>query len=544
MRLIARTAAVFVVAATLAAGCALRNETAGGNRIDDCVGVTCPTANIAALGIEIFAAGIGAQEFRSLPYDTTTRTFQIETAPSVKLSGRLSLAPELAGLSLGNATIVATRPSRLSGRPDVSYQGSVTKQGEYSLDLPPNIEGEQYTLRMSLDNKVVPPIVTRVTISRDTVLDLVPPAPSTAATTEGTVLSALGVPMPSVEVSGRDPLTNQLVTTIGTTDAAGKFLLVQGAQTGSGGLRLEARINETLHLERVISLATPTGTNKPEPIVLQLPALLNPVATSFRCVGISSAGTETPVSGAQITARVDIIESGIEVTAVHEVKGTTDADGNVSLPLYRGESTSRRYGVTILTPGTSPFRTTTTEIEASQTPGGYAAINLEARPQVFGTIIDAKGAPVGGATVEPRQSSLITLTAAESLAALLQPSTTTDSDGKFIMYLDPGTYDFEIAPRFGSGLPRFWKTTETVEKATDLGLITAPKPARLVGRLVDSSQAAKPNVTVRIFELPSENAACLAGDDTCGKPARLQAELTSRADGTIEAILPAQPTAP
>lgn len=534
MRVVARAAALCVVAGTLAAGCALRNETAGGNNGNDCVGAACPTANIAALGIEIFAAGIGVQEFRSLPYDAATRTFQIETAPSVNLSGTISIDEAIIPkLSLANATIVATRPSRLSGRPDVSYQGSISKDREYSLNLPPNIEGEQYTLRLSLDNKVVPPLVTTVTIARDTVLVLAPV--SNGTTIEGTVVSTVGDGLENIEVLGRDPLTNQLVTTITTTTAGGKFTLVQGAQTGSGGLRIEARINDTLHLERVISLETPTGTGKPEPLVLQLPGLKTPVPTSFRCVGVSAAGTETPVGGAQITARIEIIESGIEVTAIDEVKGTTDSDGNVSLVLYP----SRRYQVTILTPGTSPFRTTTTEIEASQTPGGYAAINLATRPQVFGTIIDANGNPVTGATVEPRQSALLSLTAADSLAALLQPSTTTDSDGKFIMYLDPGTYDFEIAPKVTSGLPRFWKTTEAVEAATDLGLIRVPQPARLVGRLVDSSQAAKPNVTVRIFELPAENATCLAGDDTCGKPARLQAELTSRPDGTIEAILPA-----
>ncbi len=535
-----RTAGLALLGAVVGAlvtGCALQANSGALERNPNCAVGYCPSANRDNVGVEIFATALGAQEFPSIPYDSLTGTFQLETSPLVRLSGAVKLPIELAGLDLKSGVVVATRPSRLVGRPEVSYQGTLNPTtGKYQIDLPPNLDGEVYTLRVAVDDQLLPPFSIDVELVRDTSLDLVPAAPTPSLAIGGKVLSALGAPLVGIEVIGRDPETNKLVSTRAHTDATGHFELYLGSQSGSGGLRLTAQINETLRLERIIS-SMPTS-NGPSEVVLQLPALPNPVPQSFRLAGLSSSGIEQPVIGARAKASARILDKASDVVAIHELQADSDSEGRVTLNLYPAESAERTYQLDVATLGNSDFRSTTVSIAAGPVAGYSSTIMLEPRPAVFGVVLDAVGRPLSGATITPRTTTFARNDAAESLQALLQPSTTSDADGKFTMRLDPGAYDLEIVPPVSSQLPRRWLVQQMIEAQTDLGLVSLPASLPLVGRIVDLQQKPLANVTVRFFALPTESAYCATSDLVCQRPARLQAELTSRQDGTVEALLP------
>ncbi len=525
---------LWLAALALAAGCAASFEDAA-NGQNPCGFQACPTANVAALGAEIVASGVGAQEFSTVPYDTTHGVFQLETAPTVKLSGRLKIPAELGVAPLKKATIVATRPSRLPGRPDVSAQALLSDSGDYELLLLPNLPGEHYTLRASIDATLLPPLVVDVVVTQDAVLDLVPIAPASSPAITGQVHNTLGLPMVGIEVVGRDPETGAIVTTRNATDAAGKFELRLGS-VGKEGVRLEATIDETLRLERLVSVASSTSQNE-NALVLQLPALPNAATQTVPLVGPSPAGIDVPVTGAQVIARTRIQDpSTPEVTAVHQQSGFSDAQGKVQLSLYAKDNGPRTYTFDVVTLGNSEFQSIHTEIEAGRVEGYLGTVTLVRRPALFGKIYDSLGQPVQGATIEPRQRAAF-LATGDSLAGLVPPTTVTDADGKYTLHVDPGLYEFAVTPRVADALPRYWIPELEVTEQRVLPEVHLPRAAHLVGRLVNQA-APLPNVTVRFYELP-DNSLCDGTDAACVRSARLQAEGTSRSDGTLDVILPA-----
>lgn len=376
------------------AGCAKNSNSGSIERAPNCPAGRCPEADIAILGVEIFATSLGAQEFRSIPFDSLSGTFQLETATLVRLSGSLKLPSELQALDLKNAAIVATRPSRLSGRPPVSYQGFLNPTtGKYQLDLPPNLPDESYTVQVAIDDEILPPFSIDVSVSRDTVLDLVPTAPSSNPAIDGMITSALGTPLVGIEVLGRDPTTHDIVTTRNRTDAAGHFEIRQSSQSASDGLIVEARINDTLRLERLISTVQ-SASNQGE-LVLALPALPNPVPQSFGLAGLSSSGVELPEIGARVTATVRIVDkANNDVEAVHELTADSDSDGRVMLNLYPSEGGQRQYTLAIATLGSSDFQSMHTIVDAGPVAGFSSTLMLLVRPKIFGVVLDAQGEPV------------------------------------------------------------------------------------------------------------------------------------------------------
>ena len=78
--------------------------------------------------------------------------------PQVTLTGTVQVGSGTAAKTVA-ATVVATRPSRIIGRPDVVYQAAVNPiDGSYTLVVSRSLVGEQYALRVSTtDSSLVPP---------------------------------------------------------------------------------------------------------------------------------------------------------------------------------------------------------------------------------------------------------------------------------------------------------------------------------------------------------------------------------------------------
>ena len=93
--------------------------------------------------------------------------------------------------------MVATRPSRIIGRPDVAYQAAVNPiDGSYALVVSQSLAGESYALRVTTtDTSLVPPKTMSVHADADQEVDVTFESPLTLPEVHGTILDSLQQPV-------------------------------------------------------------------------------------------------------------------------------------------------------------------------------------------------------------------------------------------------------------------------------------------------------------------------------------------------------------
>jgi hypothetical protein len=509
--------------------------------------VTPPTN--AAMALPSFEVG-------ELMLDAVNARFTLMEEAPVSLTGTIT--------SSGDhpkpvpATVLATRPSRLVGRPDVSYQTQVDPQsGTFMLPVSPTHTGELYTVSiLPTDNTTNPPETLVVDASQARELPGVLAAPSSLVQLSGVILDPLQLPVVGMQVNAVDPTSGVTLSTTSTTDATGAFALkLSPAATGVGTtmapaaptqVRLTATPPKDAVLPTLRSLVDVSSVGPANSITvnLMMPPLPASTTVVYAVSGTGSSGTQSAVVGAHCVFSADVSDPKSTVTATYAVAADTDADGKARVTLIPGSgATNRDYQVAVSPPSTSNFQATLTSLSVAPTttPGYGASLMLAQRDQVTGRVLGPDGMPVANLMVVPTAATVATAVVAMSTVSITPRASSglTDAKGQFLLHLDSGPYDFGMIPPATTGLPRQWVDGQQI--STDLTLMDVILPAGTLvqGLITDYNGAAMVGADVRLFSLVQGNVDCPMGDNTCLAPARLVAEGQVGTDGNVPMLLPA-----
>jgi hypothetical protein len=531
----------------LGAGCADNGSDPNANA---CRPPTCTPAksSYAAEVISVGSSGPPAIEFSDLILDDASGYFVMTMPPAATVSGHVTAAGQAVASS-----VVFSRPSRIPGRPPVTYTATVDGAGAYTIALPPNVSGEDYLVRVQpMDTSHYPPKATTVHVEGDQDLELGLASGDQLATLTGTVKDVVGTAA-AARVVLRDAVTLLDVSTRAATDADGRFSISMPLDATALSSALVLSIERGDPATGVLSM---TVELKPDQVqaelidaamAIQLPTLQPPSHLKFAIIGGASNGTDKPVAGAHVVLRATVADTGLLGTtrATHEVETQTDLYGNFTADLYPEDGGTRIYTIAISPTDDSDFQTTTSTISVGAPSGVSTTIKLMTRPILRGRVLDPGGVPLKGAVVQPTlDAAALAVQASSAVAASKSSTATTDADGRFSLRLDMGSYELGISPPASSHLPRRWLPSRTVDNDIDLGDLVTPMAIEFDGVVVDqssnplrSSDGAAQSSSVRLYLVPAGNANCAKDSTDCLAPPRLQAEGTTNKDGRAALLL-------
>jgi hypothetical protein len=553
------TRPLVAVAALAIAGCGKGTQ----NASLYCSPPECPYRTQLALVAEVQPPSSGPyvnQEFASLSLDSMTGHFTLQLDEPVTLSGTVKVT--MAGQERAvQAAIVATRASRIAGRPQVYYQtASDPKTGAYQLLVSPNVAGEQYTVRVApSDPTQLPPIEQQLTATTNQSFDFAYPDPATLPELRGAVSDSLQAGVTGMQVRATDPMSGSVVSTTVMTDVDGSF-----------SLRLMTSAPST-----VLLTAAPVATPAGQPVLweptlsrsatlvngpmigsltqadLQLPPLPAPTHLIYVVSSPGLSGASTPVVGATCVFSADVSDpnSLTGVTAAYTAGAVTDAQGNASVTLIPALSGNRTYNVTITPDPSSSFQATTTTLQVAPNPPGVTQImGLAIRPQLYGQVFDPTGRPLVDATVAPMLGTLGVAPSngnapgqPHAPVPTASPPTMVGNDGYFALRVDPSVWDVGIIPPPTMMLPRLWKSGTIVVADTSLGIIPIPRGVMVQGRVRDAGNHPVANADVLIYTVPTSNAKCAGQTSGCLTPPHLHAEGPTDNSGAITVVLSSKP---
>ncbi len=547
-RLLPLALGAYFVGAISLAGCAGDDATA----VAQCRPPQCVAAD------QLYAAEVAAQEGSGIPLvefghvdlDPASGSFAMNVSAPVLLRGVV-----LSGGSPVPATVVASRPSRISGRPDVYYQATVSpSDGTYFMLVPPSIEGESYSIRVSpSDPARYPPSVSTASLEEDRALDFDLPSGDDLLTVEGKLTDALQGAIADARVSLRDALALADLSTIGRTDERGRFTIsipVDAQTYGGSSIALAVTSGDVHDPEKGLTSATLTldpttlkDTLAQSALSMQFPAVPSKTRLTIRVVGMGANGIDKDVAGANVRLRTNLIDPTRlgTFTARHEIQTTTNTEGKIEVDLYSDQDGARTYELAISPTADSEFQTTVTTLIVGTASGVGAPIRLAARRLVSGRVIDASGLPLKGAVIQPALAQTTGIAASVTSLATTASlgSGISDEDGRFALRLDEGNYEFGVIPPVSAHLPRRWLPGVAVSGDVDLGDVVTPTPVTFDAIVVhgDASQLMS---TVRLYSIPAGNSACENGNAGCLLPPRLLAEGITKMDGHASLILAAE----
>ena len=443
---------------------------------------------------------------------------------AVKLSGGVIVMMEDPTQTQLQATITATRSSRLPGRPKVVVSSSVEALGMVSLPRPQDEVDPSFTMMLTKHspyslraaplapfNETYHPTTMDYEMDADSSLNFVFGDTGMTDYFSGTVTDAVGSPVAGVKVKAVDEGNGLFVSTIGVTDDTGTFVLAVPKGYRSYKLTFlpsEANqgIPEVTHDDvSCCEVDNVTTFSNPEHIgVYKLPAFPTPVKYQFSLSGRSSSGSVTAVPEATVTFETTV---GHEETldGTFSVTVSSNADGIVSADLVPGEtSMNRTYKVTVTTPVGSEFASEVRFVEVGPQGGAGEQIELQRRVSFSGSVVSMSYEPAD-ITIQARKTGGV-----EAFEGLLY-STWTDAQGRFLLPLDPGEYTLELVPPTGVPLPRWvlhhiWVDNES-QLLQHAGVINIPNAAVL------DVEVRSANTTGTLLE--SINVAVYLVDETC-----------------------------
>lgn len=359
-----------------------------------------------------------------------------------------------------------------------------------------------------------------------------------------------------------DPANHRLVSGR-VVDAAGRGLAGMKVFAATGRQRVRLSSLATTDATGAFSLSVPTAFREPldvvvrpgpevtaptlviagiqlpdplpgeiEPTVigeLAMPSYPAPAELALPVRGGQTSGEILPVAGAQIELSTVLTQEG-DTTVTFSATAVTDETGTAHIKLIPGAETTRTYRAHIASPPTSElgslFGHEIAVGPATEGSGVLAQITLPKRVATSGTIANASGEPVAGATITASPSpDLLAKLAGTDLARVAStrfPQTTTDDSGNFVMWLDPAlagesaVYDFEIVPPAGAGAPRWSKADVMLDAGAPytthkIGVVQLP-PASYARGLITAGGEPVPGAELRLYELfPDAGSARLRG---------------------------------
>jgi hypothetical protein len=540
-----------VAALVAAAGCAPRNPGASVS----CSPPECATDSTLLLVAEVDPPSdsqLVRQEFSSVAIDPQTGLFTLALDQQVTLTGTVMVGAGDAAKPIAS-TVVATRPSRILGRPDVVYQGTVNPiDGTYTLAVSRSLPGEKYTLRVaSTDTSLVPPKTLPVLADTNKIVDVSFDAPMTLPEIHGTIIDSLQQPVAGMQVQATTVATSMtpavVVSTTTVTDANGAYsirlvsnppdkVMLTATPTMLANVGLPS-------LQRAID-STKLGPTSAVTATMMMPPLPTIVHVSYNVVGNGTSGTLIPVTAATCSFSADVSDPHATdgTTATFRTTAMTDSvTGVVAVDLIPSSSGNRTYMLTVSPDPTQVFATTSLPVTVAQ--GGYGPdIVLGLRSQMSGRVLDPDGKALKNLMVVPAASTVSAALLATPFAVATTPTqANAGTDGRFSLRIDPGIWDIGLVPAADAMLPRLWLTQEPLESDLDIGTVTMPRGVIVHGVVHDPSGAPLAHANVRIYTSISGNADCPPADQQCLAPPRLRAESSSGTDGTVSLILPSEP---
>ena len=277
---------------------------------------------------------------------------------------------------------------------------------------------------------------------------------------------------------------------------------------------------------------------------LNLPAI--GFATLFR---FKVAGPDQkPVLGALVRAHA-VLASDENGSSELVRDGTTDANGNVDLPLLPGSNGgAQSYDLSVIPPAGSALGISCTSgisISGSQNPGGAgtppvaAQLSVPTKATLTGTIASADGSAVGGVAIAATRTAVDPNSNCASSVVAPPASGVSKADGSFQLLIDPGTYRLDFDPPASAAVPRLTQTGVVVSAGSAaMGSVQLPAGELVNGAVQGADGSPLPSVDVRFFQL-----AC-SGADQCYGPMRVQpilrAETRSDSTGAFQAVVPVQ----
>jgi hypothetical protein len=490
-----------------------------------------------------------------------------------------------------SARITVKRASRIPGGPaykrTVVSQAGVREGPAFTLRLPPTGASDgSYEVTITPDDTGVeagespaalaPPIRFSLAVTADmNGLDWVLGNPEELKVVKGRVVDAASRGLPGMQVwaLGKWSALSDLerASSIATTDADGWFKIrIPTAMLDVFDLVVKPAPGTTAPSLRKLNVVIPDPQLGEEYVSLdgdlRMPSFAAPVPYVVPVRGFDSSGELQPVAGAEVRLTTVLLQDGDGV-ATYTASAYSDAQGHARFDLIPGGGQQNRLYLARVLPPAGAKHASLFDAEITvglANPDGDSwlpTLQLGDRVPVTGTVVDAGGHVVGGATVSASASLGFVLGldqgARSTLDNLQLPSATTDAAGLFLIWVDPtlvgldAVYDLEITPPTGSQAPR-WTVravgaAQSSSGALDLGDLWLPPASYARGPVRTPAGDPVPAAEVRLYEVPDETVAMCAGvvdpfgDDECESPAILRGLWQTRPDGVVWMALPDPP---
>lgn len=509
-----------------------------------------------------------------------------------KLSGKVRLLCDVNAscdpMASVSARITVKRASRIPGGPAYSRtvvaQAGVREGPAFTLRLPPTGSGDDaYEVTITPDDTAVedadspaalaPPMRFSLAVTEDTSdLEWVLGDPEQLKVVKGRVVDAANRGLPGMQVwaLGKWTALGELerASSIATTDAEGRFeIRIPRAMLDVFDLVVKPGPGITAPSLRTSGVIIPDPELGEEYVLLEgdlrLPSYAAPVSYVVPVRGFDGSGELQPVAGAEVRVTTVLLDDG-DTVATYTASAYSDGEGHARLDLIPGGGQQNRLYLARVLPPAGAKHASLFDAELTvglANPDGDSwlpTLQLGERIPVTGTIVDAGGHVVAGATVSASASLGFVLgldqSARTTLDNLQLPSATTDEDGLFLIWVDPilvgldAVYDLEIAPPSGSQAPR-WSVrgvgaAQSTSGALELGDVWLPPASYARGPVHAPGGDPVPAAEVRIYEVPDEAVAMCAGvidpfgDDECESPPILRGLWQTRPDGVVWMVLP------
>ena len=499
------------------------------------------------------------QEGQSLLFDGAGSAVLRFRAASL-LSGLVMTADSRA---LPRARVQATLPSALPGQNDYRFDTQTAEQvaGTYSLRIPiPAKPADQlYRFWVGFDDasqaSLYPPMWVEHPVTGDLELPMQLRPANQLAVLSGRISNPLGEGVGGMSVQVFDE-SNQLVSSSvvslnSTGSNRGTYRAVIDpslAKNPRANLRVVVRPGPTTPgLPSLEAMLPPPaiGTEKIQNFVL--PSQRTPVQFMLPVRGLGPSGATQEVAAAKVVAQVHLEDAttpaGVRVS--YTAQADTDAQGIAKLMLVPAPSGGSNlvYHVTIVSPPRTPYASTARDIQIGPSEGLLTPVTLPTRPRLFGRLLSATGEPVSGGQVvaQPIAKSGPSPSPLDNMPEPSLPQTTTDSDGRFVLRLDPGDYDLDMIPVLGTGPRTSLDNQRILDTDIELGEVRLPRLALAKVLVLGPTALPAPQVKVRVLELPDVSPrfglACTA-DLPCSRVAKVRAEAFTDSKGRVQFLLP------
>lgn len=466
---------------------------------------------------------------------------------------------------LVHARIIAWRDSLLEGRPRVQVETATDTKRDGPKDsfLLWLNQGHRYNVYVSplppYDTEYPPLVVTDLEVGDHMRHDFVLDGDDRAVQVRGRILDANGNALNAqnsivTDASGKVLDSSMRVrafemgglkqSTTATSDPeTGEFSFKVPSGVASYSIKVETSQGSipipTLECTKmVLGIASPSEVPDTPPTQtigdIRLPSFAYPKLYTATVQGNDGS----PVEGASVTFALEIDQpknEGFDQCKVRfERSGITDASGKVELLLLPGSSMGNKiYSVTVQSPSKSRFASRLlNRFEVGPNAGFLASIMLTPRYHLSGQVVNkADGQPVAGVVIEAQG---IVPTGTNLTLPVSDASATTEQQGIFDLYVDPGIYNLNLNPPQDSGLPNFGMIAK-VEGDLEGKIFEIPQAKILPGKVIDPTGKSLSFAKVNVYELMPQP------DNPSNQKATLRASSITDENGTFNLILPELP---